>query len=185
MSVLGEIRSAGNINIPHAPTHVPSQDKGKDAVNPREITKTSVGLSERPKKMVHMQDERTRPRTVSAPSPKRPRQSAVRSSSGPPVPSTSTIHPTTSGVIPKRILEEEEEEEDTSPVADDLDLAWALRPPCEAVQSQQERGESFAMEELRREIGNLQLDMLRMGRNLKVSQTVSMMHVWCVMRCWH
>jgi len=65
---------------------------------------------------------------------------------------------------------EEDEEPSPSHRQDELelDLAWALRPPSRAAILHRERDDDFTMEETRREIANLQLDMLRMGRNLKV-----------------
>lgn len=64
-----------------------------------------------------------------------------------------------------------EELEDRDP---SVHLSWALRAPSSSKPVDrdaraEERDSEWKMDEMRREIGNLQLDMLRMGRNLKVS----------------
>lgn len=80
-------------------------------------------------------------------------------------------------------LEEEPEQEPTTsrtdqkreaqPTTDagDVTVSWALNPP--AVRRVEEtKDTNEAMDEMRREIGNLQLDLLRMGRSLRVSLSV-------------
>jgi hypothetical protein len=90
---------------------------------------------------------------------------------------------------PAPIVEEDEDEGekhemDETAEGDGVHLSWALHPPstppfptggatprCEGQGQRGECGVDWAtVDELRREIGNLQLDMLRMGRGLKVSQ---------------
>jgi hypothetical protein len=74
-------------------------------------------------------------------------------------------------------IQDEEEEEDApvaSPVThhvgeQSLDLTWALRTSPATQIIPQPSLEVNSAEELRREISNLQLDMLRMARGLKVS----------------
>jgi hypothetical protein len=76
------------------------------------------------------------------------------------------------------IMEEEEDVEDADDGldmnTDGVDLAWALRPRASPLARSGEVPIPFATEQetlqaMRREIANLQLDMLRMGRGLKVS----------------
>jgi hypothetical protein len=73
-------------------------------------------------------------------------------------------------------IQDEEEEEDiaaASPVPQhvgeqSLDLTWALRSSPATQITPQPSLDVNSAEELRREISNLQLDMLRMARGLKV-----------------
>jgi len=176
-SLLGELRNAGNTQTP-PPTTAPS--KGKARIN--ETIKAVTSIEEKQKKTVHVQPEPTITRVVSAPSlAKRTRQLTDRSTSGPPAPSSSALLLSCSSPTPVPIIEEEdeeeEEEEERSPsrsrireqTEDGLDLAWALRPSSRGSQLPPEHATECTMEEMRREIANLQLDILRMGRNLKVS----------------
>lgn len=185
--MLGGLRNAGNLITPPSAVN----DKSKAKARAGEVIKPTDETAEKQKKIVHIQEEPARTRIVSAPSPaRRLRQSAIRASSGPPPPSTSAIGPSSS-LAPTTISTIEEEEQPSSsrvrPRAheeDSIDLAWALRSPSRSTQIHQdkEHGGDFTMEEMRREIANLQLDMLRMGRNLKVGMSligetwVSLMH---------
>jgi hypothetical protein len=75
------------------------------------------------------------------------------------------------------IEEEEDLDVDSVPARiageQSLDLGWALQaPPAAPYHTVQSALEVNTIDELRREISNLQLDMLRMGRGLKVGQHV-------------
>jgi hypothetical protein len=116
-------------------------------------------------------------RVVSAPSRSQqapaPRTLSSRSSSQPiarqPRPSSSMAH------LPA--IQDEEEEEDIPATSrgnqyvgdQSLDLTWALRAGPTTQITPQPSLDVNSAEELRREISNLQLDMLRMARGLKVS----------------
>jgi len=154
-SILGESRNATNIQaLP------PSSQSGGDLKGKGKATSESA-------KAV---------RIVSAPSRSQqapaPRPLSSRSTSQPvarqPRPSSSMAH------LPA--IQDEEEEEDmpatsrgTQHVGEQsLDLTWALRAgPATQIIPQPSLDVNSA-EELRREISNLQLDMLRMARGLKV-----------------
>jgi hypothetical protein len=113
----------------------------------------------------------------------------------PPHPSLSRPPSSARGTTPAPIIEENENEdqdqdghEHDEPVGDkwieqpegeDVHLSWALHVDSRAVPASvpgnpragpEDKPDWATVDELRREIGNLQLDMLRMGRNLKVSQ---------------
>jgi hypothetical protein len=153
-SVLGESRNATNIqNLP------PSQSGGN-------LKGKGKATSESTKAV----------RVVSAPSQSHnasaPRPLSSRSTSQPvarqPRPSSSMAH------LPA--IQDEEEEEDilvtsggTQHVGEQsLDLTWALRSSPATQITPQPSLDVNSAEELRREISNLQLDMLRMARGLKV-----------------
>lgn len=99
------------------------------------------------------------------------------------------------GTTPAPIMEENENEDhdqdgdaDDEPAGDkwieqpegeDVHLSWALHVESRAVPASvpgkprtgaEDKPDWATVDELRREIGSLQLDMLRMGRNLKVSR---------------
>jgi hypothetical protein len=156
-SVLGESRNAANIQaLP------PSSQSGGDLKGKGKASSEST-------KAV---------RVVSAPSRSQqapaPRPLSSRSTSQPiarqPRPSSSMAH------LPA-IQDEEEEEEDTPATSrknqqvgeQSLDLTWALRAGPATQITPQPSLDVNSAEELRREISNLQLDMLRMARGLKVS----------------
>ena len=166
--MLGELRNVGNVDTPTSSHDTGHKHKGKETV--RSSDKPRVG--EEKQKRVTLPDEPPRARIVSAPSPaKRPRVSVARSSSGPPTAMQDRLHPSTSAssrVSPAPIIEEEEESAQVQSAEGRLHLDWALRPSSRTSYLEEVRGEDFAMEEMRREIGHLQLDMLRMGRGLKV-----------------
>jgi hypothetical protein len=158
-SVLGETRNAGNIGITPVSTRSDGKLKGKAAADSSKTV-----------------------RVVSAPlkTSLAPRPSTSRSTSQPvqrpPRPSSSMAH------LPA--IEDVEEEESgsgapkatTMPDEQSLDLAWALEARRTNTRPETIPGrETSSVEELRREICNLQLDMLRMGRGLKVSPPS---HVW-------
>jgi hypothetical protein len=153
-SILGESRNAANIqSLP------PSQSGGN-------LKGKGKATSESTKAV----------RVVSAPSRSQqapaPRPLSSRSTSQPiarqPRPSSSMAH------LPA--IQDEEEEEDiaaASPVPQhvgeqSLDLTWALRSSPATQITPQPSLDVNSAEELRREISNLQLDMLRMARGLKV-----------------
>jgi hypothetical protein len=159
-SVLGESRNAANIQaLP------PSSQSGGDLKGKGKASSEST-------KAV---------RVVSAPSRSQqapaPRPLSSRSTSQPivrqPRPSSSMAH------LPA--IQDEEEEEDilvtsggTQHVGEQsLDLTWALRAGSATQITPQPSLDVNSAEELRREISNLQLDMLRMARGLKVSRRSS------------
>jgi hypothetical protein len=155
-SILGESRNASNIqSIP------PSSQSGGNLKGKGKATSESTRAV----------------RVVSAPSqthdaPAR-RPLSSRSASQPiarqPRPSSSMAH------LPA--IQDEEEEEETPATShgtrhvgeQSLDLTWALRSAPATQITPQPSLEVNSAEELRREISNLQLDMLRMARGLKVS----------------
>jgi hypothetical protein len=120
-------------------------------------------------------------RVVSAPSRSQqapaPRPLSSRSTSQPiarqPRPSSSMAH------LPA--IQDEEEEEDIPATSrgtqhvggQSLDLTWAWRSSPATQITPQPSLDVNSAEELRREISNLQLDMLRMARGLKVSRRSS------------
>ena len=155
-SVLGESRNAGN-------------------VQPRPQSSQSGGNLKG--KSTH--DSIKNVRVVSAPSQTQevaaPRPLSSRSTSQPitrhPRPSSSMAH------LPA-IQDEEEGEEDLvnplptqNPAEQSIDLTWALRAGPSTVNNvpTQSGLDVNTVDELRREISNLQLDMLRMARGLKAS----------------
>jgi hypothetical protein len=154
-SVLGESRNAANIHALPPSSQSVGDLKGKGKAS-SESTKAV--------------------RVVSAPSRSQqapaPRPLSSRSTSQPiarqPRPSSSMAH------LPA--IQDEEEEEDipatsrgTQHVAEQsLDLTWALRSSSATQITPQPSLDVNSAEELRREISNLQLDMLRMARGLKV-----------------
>ena len=165
-SVLGEIRNAGNIGP--EPLDRPDTNGMKGA---------TVKSVEKHHEVIKLREEPLKARIVSVPSPgRRPTQSRARSSSGPlaPTPSIRSLEPSIMHrPAPVPIIEEEENvlPKQDGRVAideDDIDLAWAIAPRNLLGQTQPIKAETDAIEEMRREIGNLQLDMLRMGRRLKV-----------------
>jgi hypothetical protein len=154
-SVLGESRNAANIQaLP------PSSQSGGNLKGKGKATSEST-------KAV---------RVVSAPSRSQqapaPRPLSSRSTSQPiarqPRPSSSMAH------LPA--IQDEEEEEEISAASQgprhvaeqSLDLTWALRSSPATQITPQPSLDVNSAEELRREISNLQLDMLRMARGLKV-----------------
>jgi hypothetical protein len=153
-SVLGESRNAANIQA------LPPSQSGGDLKGKGKASSEST-------KAV---------RVVSAPSRSQqapaPRPLSSRSTSQPiarqPRPSSSMAH------LPA--IQDEEEEEDilvtsggTQHVGEQsLDLTWALRSSPATQITPQPSLDVNSAEELRREISNLQLDMLRMARGLKV-----------------
>lgn len=83
--------------------------------------------------------------------------------------------PSSAGRLTAEPILEEEPTDNSSEEADQtvLNLSWALRPPLASDRSltraeEQEFDMGMKLEAMRREIGTLQLDMLRMGRDLKV-----------------
>ena len=162
-SVLGEVRNAGNIDKSSKESlEAPSKGaKGEQATH---------NITEK-KKVVQLPKE-PGARNVSAPSWSRaPKQAMTRSPSGPLAPS-STMRPPFPSVraTPAPIVEEEEEfvRAEMERLDPSIDLNWALRPHSRASLPESIPRDDV-LEEMRREIANLQLDMLRMGRNLKVS----------------
>jgi hypothetical protein len=159
-SVLGESRNAANIQALH-----PSSQSGGDLKGKGKATSEST-------KAV---------RVVSAPSRSQqapaPRPLSSRSTSQPiarqPRPSSSMAH------LPA--IQDEEEEEDMPAASrgiqhaaeQSLDLTWALRAGPATQIAPQHSLDVNSAEELRREISNLQLDMLRMARGLKVGSPSS------------
>jgi len=155
-SVLGESRNAGNVQ----PRPQSSQSGGnlKDKSTHESIKNVRV---------------------VSAPSQTQkmaaPRPLSSRSTSQPitrhPRPSSSMAH------LPA-IQDEEEDEAELNtvlpthtPVEQSIDLTWALRAGPSTIKNgpTQSALDVNTVDELRREISNLQLDMLRMARGLKAS----------------
>jgi hypothetical protein len=154
-SVLSESRNAANIQaLP------PSSQSGGDLKGKGKASSESTNAV----------------RVVSAPSRSQqapaPRPLSSRSTSQPvarqPRPSSSMAH------LPA--IQDEEEEEDMPATSrgiqhvgeQSLDLTWALRAGPPAQITPQPSLDVTSAEELRREISNLQLDMLRMARGLKV-----------------
>jgi len=155
-SVLGESRNAANIqSLPPSQSGGNLKGKGKAT---SESTK-AVRVVSAPS------------RTQQAPGP---RPLSSRSTSQPiarqPRPSSSMAH------LPA--IQDEVEEEDipaasTQHVGEQsLDLTWALRSSPTTQITPPPSLDVNSAEELRREISNLQLDMLRMARGLKVSLRV-------------
>ncbi|KAK4689228.1 hypothetical protein P7C73_g889, partial [Tremellales sp. Uapishka_1] len=167
VSVLSEARNHGNIDTPPSvPVRKGSpsssvQVLGRAKVNPdRKPVKEApeqvptLDAREKTKKVIWNDAPSSGQRAVSAPaSETKHRQSA-------PTP------------LPPAIIEEEEGEEAAGGMqTDGIDLGWALQPfgreTLQALhQASPDEGQR-GMEEMRREIANLQLDMLRMGRGLK------------------
>jgi hypothetical protein len=153
-SVLGEARNAGNIGITPILSGNDLKLKGKAIVD----SGKNVRIVSAPPKIANL----TAPRPSSSRSTSQPVQR-------PPRPSSSMAH------LPA--IEDVDEDAGSSeirsnPVRDEqsLDLDWALRAREAPVKPETiPRLEASSVEELRREICNLQLDMLRMGRGLKVS----------------
>lgn len=155
-SVLGESRNATNIQPRPSTSQSGGNLKGKATSESKTV------------------------RVVSAPSQSHnvpaPRAISSRSTSQPisrqPRPSSSMAH------LPA--IQDEEEEEDfaiapqeTQHAAEQsIDLTWALRGGLPAQRVVQSNLDANSAEELRREISNLQLDMLRMARGLKVCPLV-------------
>jgi len=159
-SVLGESRNAGNVQPrPHS-----SQSGGN--LKGKSTTESIKNV-----------------RVVSAPSQTQkvaaPRPLSSRSTSQPvtrqPRPSSSMAH------LPAIQDEEEDEAEGNTvlpthnPVDQSIDLTWALRAGPSTVNNgpTQSGLDVNTVDELRREISNLQLDMLRMARGLKASSYYS------------
>jgi len=154
-SVLGESRNAANIqSLPPSQSGGNLKGKGKAT---SELTK-AVRVVSAPSRS--QQAPAPRPlssRSTSQPIPRQPR------------PSSSMAH------LPA--IQDEEEEEDIPATSQgiqevgeqSLDLTWALRSSPTTQITPQPSLDVNSAEELRREISNLQLDMLRMARGLKVS----------------
>jgi hypothetical protein len=180
-TILGETRGGGNVPSPSL-TSIPDRSKGKE----KEVTHVSIAPPllrqvDKHRKAVQSGTVVTQLRTVSVPINKaRPSTSGsttipdARSVSTPLLPAVQPRpRPSSSG----RALSEQivEEDEDNAGDLDDhglVDLDWALQSPKmigPALVTLQ--GPDWKMDEMRREIGNLQLDMLRMGRNIKVSSS--------------
>lgn len=151
-SILGEARNAGNIGITPVAMRSDSKLNGKAVID----SSKSVRVVSAP------------PKTSLAPRPSSSR-STSQPVQRPPRPSSSMAH------LPA--IEDVEEESSGSGEAradvvhheQSLDLAWALQARPAYVRPETVPGlETSSVEDLRREICNLQLDMLRMGRGLKV-----------------
>ncbi|WWD19811.1 hypothetical protein CI109_104275 [Kwoniella shandongensis] len=191
-TILGENRNTSNVATPPVPEITQDKPKEADIQKPQQ---RKVVWNENERESVQTAPAEpvvpSRTRIVSAPpaqtQPSRaPRQSTsnLRSTSGP-VASTSshtyrTPAPHTGGSrgTTPIIEENEDDEEDAVREMDDdeyeqqhsVDLTWALKPSTErgaGAGSPVKLSDAERMEEMRREIGNLQLDMLRMGRSLK------------------
>ncbi|KAK8853384.1 hypothetical protein IAR55_004088 [Kwoniella newhampshirensis] len=195
-TILGENRNTSNMATPSAPP-VPRiaeekiKESPKSAVDVQKPQEKKVVWNEDERERIHAtsaaQTTSGRTRIVSAPTtthnqpPRAPRQSNSRSTSGPPVRTiASDAHRTqllhgggARGTTP--IVEEDEEEEETASShhgreeEPSVDLTWALKPVGERGSrgASPKLSDAEKMEEMRREIGNLQLDMLRMGRSLR------------------
>jgi hypothetical protein len=128
-------------------------------------------------------------RIVSAPSPKKPRPSSstnqLRATSNPTRPRAAP-RPSTAVRIPSEPILEEESDGDGVAEVDQtvLNLSWALRTPAAPIQEGWQTQDmdcdaESTIEQMRREIGTLQLDMLRMGRDLRVRHTLCPLPVRC------
>lgn len=162
-SVLGESRNATNVQSRPSTSQSGGNRKGKATSESRTVRVVSAP---------------SQPHNIPA-----PRAISSRSTSQPisrqPRPSSSMAH------LPAIQDEEEEEDFATTPqeprhsAEQSIDLTWALRGGLPAQRVPQSQLDPNSAEELRREISNLQLDMLRMARGLKVCPLDLKIHARC------
>ena len=157
-SVLGENRNVSNIQIRSSTSQNVSNVKGKATAESNKNVRvvSAPSQSQKPSALRPLSS-----RSTSQPIARQPR------------PSSSMAH------LPA--IQDEEEGEDTASAPQEshhageqsLDLTWALKAGQATRIAPQPALDVNSAEELRREISNLQLDMLRMARGLKVCSIVT------------
>jgi len=157
-SVLGENRNVSNIQIRPSTSQNVSNVKGKATAESNKNVRvvSAPSQSQKPSALRPLSS-----RSTSQPIARQPR------------PSSSMAH------LPA--IQDEEEGEDAASAPQEchhageqsLDLTWALRAGQATRTAPQPALDVNSAEELRREISNLQLDMLRMARGLKVCSIVT------------